>query len=544
MKAASVSRISTNLIFLGNLSAIREHLDPLLPTPMIRIILTTFIALIIYDVFSQTCSDCRYISPVFDSVTVKTVKFGQGPRANGNIQELYMDVYEPYGDTATNRPVLIFAFGGAFVTGSRDDWYVVLVCEHLARAGYVVASIDYRIYDDAGELALEVLGIPPRHMRIFFRPMQDMRAAVQYLKADYTELGNNYRIDTSKIIIGGASSGAITSLMVAYCDKESELAELGGGDISPIDDLGGFYTTSGLYPNYSWKSLATLNVSGAILNPDWIEPGDIPAISAHGDADNIVPYKAGAFAGITLGFFNMYGSYLVDSAARANGVCSYLYTMEGKDHPSESFGIEYIKSVVYRLMLRMHAVINNRSFCCGLKLDVSPVDTLYYPAGGAPVSLQASVSNGTGSEQIQWCSIACEATGTSSSIIVEPDTNMKYITCMAYDNQCEDVTLNMVKERLPTAVAAQIGLENSSLQIFPQPASGSFLLHAEFPEPLNHLVSLEIIDMTGRKIFNQEAYAGKSLHKIMDVHDVATGSYLLSIAAPGMKLHQKLVINR
>jgi hypothetical protein len=51
--------------------------------------------------------------------------------------------------------------------------------------------------------------------------MQDMRAAVQYLKADFAELGNNYNIDTSRILIGGASSGAMTSMMTAYCDKES-----------------------------------------------------------------------------------------------------------------------------------------------------------------------------------------------------------------------------------------------------------------------------------------------------------------------------------
>jgi para-nitrobenzyl esterase len=66
---------------------------------------------------SQTCSDCRFITPVFDSVTVSTVKFGEGKNVDGNNQELYMDIYQPFGDTMTNRPVAIFAFGGAFVQG-------------------------------------------------------------------------------------------------------------------------------------------------------------------------------------------------------------------------------------------------------------------------------------------------------------------------------------------------------------------------------------------------------------------------------------------
>src|SRR5687768_2983330 len=97
--------------------------------------------------YGQSCTDCRYVTSVFDSVTVETVMFGEGPNANGDTQQLYMDIYQPYGDTLTKRPVAVFAFGGAFITGSRDDWYVVLACEQLARAGYVVASIDYRIYD-------------------------------------------------------------------------------------------------------------------------------------------------------------------------------------------------------------------------------------------------------------------------------------------------------------------------------------------------------------------------------------------------------------
>ncbi len=495
-------------------------------------------------VFSQSCEDCRYISPVFDSVIVTTVKFGEGPRANGNMQELYMDIYEPYGDTATNRPVAIFAFGGGFVTGSRDDWYVVLVCEHLARAGYVVASIDYRIYDDAGQLALEVLGIPPRHMRIFFRPMQDMRAAVQYLKADYAELGNNYNIDTSRILIGGASSGGITALMVAYCDKESELAELGGGDISPIASLGGFNSTSGLYPNYSWDALGVFQVSGALLATDWIEPGDVPVISAHGNKDNIVPYAEGAFAGLTLGFFNMYGSYLVDSAARANGVCSYLYTMDGKDHPSDTLGIEYIKSVVYRLMLRMHAVINDRSFCCALDLDVQPKDTLFYEPGEGPVSLSATVSNGNGNAAISWCSIDCFGTGRSSSFNVEPmDTNFKYVTCIASEGQCQDVALIMLKEGIPDTNSTSVtGISAAyDWRLYPQPANEFFNIGSSIKA---QSITIEIADVAGRILYRENLLPdGELLNGVIDTKSLPAGTYMLSVFADNAVQHtQKLLL--
>lgn len=485
--------------------------------------------------FAQTCSDCRYISPVFDSVTVSTVKFGQGERANGNMQELYMDIYEPYGDTLSNRPVAVFAFGGAFVTGGRDDWYVVLVCEHLARAGYVVASIDYRIYDDAGELAAEVasglLTGVPYHMRIFFRPMQDMRAAVQYLKADYSELGNNYNIDTSKILLGGASSGAITALMVAYCDKESELAELGAGNISPIDALGGFSSTTGLYPAYNWNSLAVFQVSGAILNPAWIEPGDIPVISAHGNADDIVPYKAGALAGITLGFFNMYGSYLVDSAARANDVCSYLYTMEGKNHPSEDFGIEYIKSVVYRLMLRMHSVINARSFCCPLSVTVAADDTVRYNPSSGAFDVTATVANDNGNAQVQWCGIPCLAASAGETITLQPDTALYYLACLAHEGACQDASLNMMKAIDSTAVSVRaITVSENDFTLFPHPAADAFTLRME--HAARDGMQLTIHDITGRVALTR-MLAANLTSTVIDAHTLETGNYIVRLAAPG-----------
>ncbi|MDP6908735.1 MAG: alpha/beta hydrolase, partial [Flavobacteriales bacterium] len=269
--------------------------------------------------FAQDCEDCRYITPLFDSVMVETIHFGEGLDSEGNLQQLYADVYQPYGDTVTNRPVLIFAFGGGFIQGSRTDWYVQEACELFARSGYVAVANDYRL----GINPIEILFL--QHMRIFFRPMQDMRATIQYLKADYSELGNNFNIDTSRILIGGASSGAITALMTAYCDKPSEMGEM--GDISSLDDLGGFYSSTGFYPQYSWDGLATVNVAGAMINAEWIEPGDVPIISAHGDADDIVPYAYGPFGGGLLGgAFDLQGSAIVHQEAQDEGVCSYLYT--------------------------------------------------------------------------------------------------------------------------------------------------------------------------------------------------------------------------
>ncbi len=506
-----------------------------------------FASFIFSSVNSQSCTDCRYVSPIFDSVTMETVHFGRGVTAGRDTQELYMDVYQPYGDTLSSRPVAVFAFGGAFITGSRDDWYVKLVCEHLARTGYVTASIDYRIYDDITQMVTEIFsGFPPQQMRIFFRPMQDMRASVQYLKADFSELGNNYRIDTNKILIGGASSGAITSLMTAYCDVDSEMAEMGGGSLAPLNALGGFYSTSGFYPNYSWKAAATFNVSGALINANWIDSGDIPVICAHGDADQVVPYKKGGFAGLTLGTFDMEGSYLVDSVARSKGVCSYLYTMEGRDHPSESMGIEYFNSVVYRMALRMRAVIDDKSFCCPLNVDITPDDTLFYGPNAPASTLTAVLTGDAGGASLQWCSMPCQFTSSANSVTVTPDTTLKYVAAIATEGNCSSPNLHIIYDSTATISSVLDMNEEIHFTIYPQPASERLLITADFSLNQAKQAAIDIFDIKGKKVHSSvQELNGNKLRTLIDVSEIPAGSYFIAIIANGkLSGSQKLMITK
>jgi len=487
----------------------------------------------VVSVYSQSCSDCRFIAPVFDSVTVTTVKFGEGVNIDGVNQELYMDVYQPFGDTMTNRPVAIFAFGGAFVQGARDDWYVVEVCKHLAKAGYVAASPDYRTGIDYGEI------IQLRYMRIFFRPMQDMRGCVQYLKADYSELGNNFNIDTNRIILGGASAGAITALMTSYCDKESEMLQ--SGSPTALDALGGFNSTTGMYPNYSWRHAAVLNIAGALLDADWIEPGDVPHIAAHGDADQVVPYGVGSFSSLTAGLFNLEGSYVVDSMAKAKGVCSYLFNMEGKDHPSEDLGIPYIMSVVYRLMLRMHAVINNRDFCCALNYDTNPSDTARYNASFPDVTISSYISNDNGNAQQRWCSLPCNLVSTADSVSFTPDTNWQYMASYAYEGNCQDVSFVILKNDSGyTSVKANKALAENNFSIYPQPSSGKFIIALK--ENTAEKIKIEITDMAGRIVFaNETIPLGNNL--MIDAENLLPGSYMLKLSSAGKLWQpQKLLV--
>ncbi|MBL4586514.1 MAG: alpha/beta hydrolase, partial [Flavobacteriales bacterium] len=412
---------------------------------------------------AQDCSDCRYMSAQFDSVMVETVLIGEGENSDGNMQQLYADIYQPYGDTETDRPVVIIAFGGGFLAGARDDWYVVEICKQFAKAGYVAVANDYRI----GVNPLEIL--LSQSMRIFFRPMQDMRAMVQYLKADYSELGNNYSIDTNRIIMGGASAGGITALMTAYCDKESEMAEM--GNINALDDLGGFYTSTGFYPQYNWDVAATFNISGAIINADWIEPGDVPVISAHGNEDEIVPYGEGGFGNALLeGVIDVQGSSIVHQEALAEGVCSYLYTMEGEGHPSEETSIELIRSVVYRMQQRVFSVINGKDFCCPLEVDITPDDTLYVALAGTDVALAADVTGDNGNAVYQWCGLPCTFNANTATVQIQADTSWRYVSLIVTEGQCQNADLQVVMSESPNTSVFELE-NNPGISIFPQPAS-------------------------------------------------------------------------
>ena len=102
-------------------------------------ILTFF--LFINSLIAQNPCEGRYVEEIFDNVDVTTVTYS-------DVHNLSMDIYQPVGDDVTNRPVIIFAHGGTFIFGSKNNSTVVELCERFAKRGYVTASINYRLSGD------------------------------------------------------------------------------------------------------------------------------------------------------------------------------------------------------------------------------------------------------------------------------------------------------------------------------------------------------------------------------------------------------------
>src|SRR6266567_824486 len=55
------------------------------------------------------------------------------------------DLYQPKGDTATKRPVVIFAHGGGFTGGDKSSGPSATLAKEFALKGYLTASINYRL---------------------------------------------------------------------------------------------------------------------------------------------------------------------------------------------------------------------------------------------------------------------------------------------------------------------------------------------------------------------------------------------------------------
>lgn len=224
------------------------------------------------------CTGGRYTNyNLFSSTDVTSaVTFGNNTALNGNDVDLKMDVYEPAGDTETNRAVVIVAFGGSFIGGQRSD--VEFMCEILAKMGYVAVAPDYRVGFFLPSQVTTTLAV--------MRGMHDLNACIRYLKKSANEDGNPYGIDCERIVVGGISAGAIAAIHSAYFDKISEVPSYMSNDTA---GLGGVEGNSGT-PNYTSDPVGVLSFSGAIGDTSWIEANDIAIVSIHEEDDEVVPY--------------------------------------------------------------------------------------------------------------------------------------------------------------------------------------------------------------------------------------------------------------
>ena len=221
-------------------------------------------------------SGTRYVDEVFSAVDTSLFKVGYRIAKTYHSSDtiLKMNVYQPAGDTFGLRPAVVFIHGGGFIGGTEKDGYVDSICHSLAKRGYVAISIGYRL-GIAWAPQMSNADSLLKQLEAAYRADQDTRAAIRYIRKS-SSIG---RLDTTKMFIGGASAGAVTSILLAYLNQD----ELSLDFVSRNGALDG--TGPYDYPGYSTKVKGVINMEGVILDTTWIKTGDVPIFSYYGTAD-------------------------------------------------------------------------------------------------------------------------------------------------------------------------------------------------------------------------------------------------------------------
>lgn len=243
------------------------------------------------------------------------------------LENLVMDFYQPGGavDPMLHRPLIILMHPGNFLptyinlspTGSKNDSAIVEMSTRFAKRGYVVAAMSYRLgcnpYASGGGINLDIR--KGTFIQAMYRAMQDAKCCVRFFKED-AATANAFKIDSNKVILGGAGSGGFAALAYATLNNFAEIAIpkfISSNTIGPpynytanqpyiniaqqgdFDGYGGSasYNFPNNSPGHSNAVQFVFNIGGALCDNSWIASGDDPMVAFHVMGDPYTPYTSG-----------------------------------------------------------------------------------------------------------------------------------------------------------------------------------------------------------------------------------------------------------
>jgi len=265
-------------------------------------------------------------SPYCDDPYITTLGKGLVKAFNDpELLDLKLDIYYPKTDVFKNRPLVMLIHGGAFYIGSKESAAEQELANALAKRGYVVASIDYRLGFKLLPSDIELSG---------YRAMQDANAALRFLAHNAKGLG----IDPNQVYVGGTSAGAMASLNVAFMNNDERPERIKQankeGRLTKIEESGNKYTEK-------FTIKAVINLWGGLADVNIIDKNEkISVLSVHGTADEIVPFETDyPFRNsLMVNRFmvdKMYGSKSIDDRLKILGLHSHLISLKGLGHEPE-----------------------------------------------------------------------------------------------------------------------------------------------------------------------------------------------------------------
>ncbi|WP_394352346.1 alpha/beta hydrolase fold domain-containing protein [Campylobacter californiensis] len=254
-----------------------------------------------------------------------------------------MDIIKPVSKELL--PTVVFVPGGGFVSSNKSKFLQNRMA--LAEAGYVVASIEYRV-------APEVT---------FPRPLMDVKSAIRFLRANHKRFG----IDPERIAVMGNSAGGY---LAAITGTTNGLKEFEDGenldqksDVKAVVDIYGLSDLNKIGYGYE-KELEEEHYSASAPEAIWLNgmatnsrtSGSILQYPKRATAANPITY----INKNTPSFLIMVGdkdrrvspnqSELMHEALLKAGAQSKLYIIKGADHGGVEWAQDEISNIIIKFL--------------------------------------------------------------------------------------------------------------------------------------------------------------------------------------------------
>ncbi|MES2691577.1 MAG: T9SS type A sorting domain-containing protein [Bacteroidota bacterium] len=226
--------------------------------------------------------------------------------------KLTCDIYSPSGTGApaptAPKPLIIVAHTGSFIpallnsqaTGNKDDSTMVELCSRLAKRGFLVVAMNYRLGWNATTTQDSIA--TKQLLQATYRGIQDMRNCIRFMRKNATVYG----VDTSKIIVGGQGTGGYIALALGSIDRKQEIeniAKFQDANFNPMVNINAMGDWMGLGgdPNevvagesdIAANAHMVFNFGGAMGDSSWLEANSLPLVSMQSVTDPFAPYKTG-----------------------------------------------------------------------------------------------------------------------------------------------------------------------------------------------------------------------------------------------------------
>lgn len=231
---------------------------------------------------------------------------------------LQLDFYSVSTPSYTLKPTVVLVHGGGFTAGQRNGGDEKGLSKYLAKLGFNVASIDYRLSREEKSFGCDCNAAIK--IDTYIEAVADLSKSINYL----TKSDSIFKVDPSKLFLVGSSAGAETVLNYLFMRYDYRFKNLP-------------------YPNVT--ILGAVSLSGAVLEvSNLTTENEVPLLFFHGVKDSVVPYKTNPHRfcnTLDVGYLNLNGPKpIAERLTEVDGAFKIYYDENG-GHEWASLGFKF-----------------------------------------------------------------------------------------------------------------------------------------------------------------------------------------------------------